>query len=127
MFPALEVTHLSKLGSDHNPLLMKCDLEAAPVKKSFRFLNLWIKHESFKDIAKESWQADFCTIPFILFIHKLKKLKKALSIWSREIYGDIFQRISSLEEVVMVHEAQFQLNPTQQNRERLHKVQAELI
>ncbi|XP_018628397.1 uncharacterized protein [Nicotiana tomentosiformis] len=40
---------------------------------------------------------------------------------------NIFQKIASLEEVVLVHEAQYELNPTQLNRERLQKVQADLI
>ncbi|XP_009758676.1 uncharacterized protein LOC107822524 [Nicotiana tabacum] len=87
IFPALEITHLSKIGSDHNPMLLKCREDAAP----------------------------------------LKKLKKALSTWSRATYGDIFQKIASLEEVVMVHEAEFERHPTTQNRENLLKVQAELI
>ncbi|XP_070010830.1 uncharacterized protein [Nicotiana sylvestris] len=65
--------------------------------------------------------------PFILFNHKLKKLKKALSLWSKATFGDIFQKIASMEEVVMVHEAEFEANPTRMNRERLQKVQAELI
>ncbi|XP_019230596.1 PREDICTED: uncharacterized protein LOC109211515 [Nicotiana attenuata] len=38
-FPDLEVTHLPKIGSDHCPLLLKYDIEVAPVKKAFRFLN----------------------------------------------------------------------------------------
>ncbi|XP_019259967.1 PREDICTED: uncharacterized protein LOC109237999 [Nicotiana attenuata] len=102
-FPGIEVTHLSKIGSDHSPMQLKCDIEAAPVKKPFRFLNFWVEHQSFKDVVKENWQADFCASPFVLFNYKLKKLKKALSVWSRATYGDIFQKIASLEEVVMVH------------------------
>nr|XP_016513341.1 PREDICTED: uncharacterized protein LOC107830328 [Nicotiana tabacum] len=65
--------------------------------------------------------------PFILFNHKLKKVKKALSLWSKATFGDIFQKIASMEEVVMVHEAEFEANPTGMNRETLKKVQAELI
>lgn len=57
----------------------------------------------------------------------MKKLKKALSTWSKATYGDIFQKIVNLEEVVIVHEAQFEINPTQQNRQRLQQVEAELI
>ncbi|XP_075109126.1 uncharacterized protein LOC142180920 [Nicotiana tabacum] len=57
----------------------------------------------------------------------MEKLKKALSTWSRATFGDIFQKIASLEEVVRVYEAQFEINPTIQNRERLQKVQAELV
>ncbi|XP_075084879.1 uncharacterized protein LOC142168117 [Nicotiana tabacum] len=123
-FPGIEVTHLSKIDSDHNPMLLKCDIEAAPLNKPFRFLNFWVKHESFKEALRENWHADFCANPFVMFNYKLKKLKKALSAWSRAIYGDIFQKITSLEEVVMVHEAQFEASPTKMNRERLQKVQA---
>ncbi|XP_075080475.1 uncharacterized protein LOC107786790 [Nicotiana tabacum] len=79
------------------------------------------------DLVKENWKADFAANPFVSFNHKLKKLKKALSTWSKATYGDIFQKIASLEEVVLVHERQFELSPTQMNRQKLHKVQAEMI
>ncbi|XP_075087628.1 uncharacterized protein LOC142169637 [Nicotiana tabacum] len=126
-FPGLEVTHLSKIGSDHCPMILKCDIETAPVKKAFRFLNFWIKNNTFKDLVRENYHVNFSANLFIMFNHKLKKLKKALTVWSRATYGDIFQKIASLEEVVMVHEAQFEAFPTQENRERLQKVQAEMI
>nr|XP_009781794.1 PREDICTED: uncharacterized protein LOC104230633 [Nicotiana sylvestris] len=126
-FLGLEVTHLSKIGSDHCPMLLKCDIETPPIKKSFRFINFWTKHETFKEVVKENWNADFSANPFCIFNYKLKKLKQALSTWSRATYGDIFQKIASLEEVVLVHERQFDVNPTQMNRQRLRQVQAEMI
>ncbi|XP_075074764.1 uncharacterized protein LOC142162321 [Nicotiana tabacum] len=101
-FPRIEVQHLSKTGSDHSPMFLKY-------------------------VVKENWSADFSANPFIPFNHKLKKLKKALSLWSKATFGDIFQKIASMEEVVMVHEVEFEANPTGMNRERLQKVQAELI
>ncbi|XP_060170676.1 uncharacterized protein LOC132601612 [Lycium barbarum] len=52
---------------------------------------------------------------------------RALSKWSRDTYGDIFKQIATLEEVVHVHEQEFEQNPTGLNRERLQKVQADLI
>ncbi|XP_070013760.1 uncharacterized protein [Nicotiana sylvestris] len=121
-FPGLEVTHLPKIGFDHCPMLLKCDIETPPIKKSFRFLNFWTKHESFKEVVKENWNADFSANPFCIFNYKLKKLKQALSTWSRATYGDIFQKIASLEEVVLVHERQFEVNPTQMNIQRLRQV-----
>nr|XP_018622849.1 uncharacterized protein LOC108943378 [Nicotiana tomentosiformis] len=87
----------------------------------------WWNGRAEEDYVKENRHADFEANLFILFNHKLKKLKKALSIWIKATYGDIFQNIAILEEVVLVHEAQFEKNPTKQNRERLQKVQAELI
>nr|XP_016457134.1 PREDICTED: uncharacterized protein LOC107781021 [Nicotiana tabacum] len=94
-WPNIEVTHLSKTGSDHSPMILKFYPDVAPIKKAFKFLNFWCKHITFKE--------------------------------SRATYGDIFQKITSLEEVVIVHEAQFERFPTYQNRERLQKVQAKLI
>ncbi|XP_075099940.1 uncharacterized protein LOC142176380 [Nicotiana tabacum] len=126
-FKGIEVQHLSKTGSDHSPMYLKCDIETPPIKKPFKFLNFWVEHATFKDVVKENWFADFSANPYILFNHKLKKLKKALSLWSKATFGDIFQKIASMEEVVMVHEAEFEANPTGMNRERLQKVQAELI
>lgn len=106
---------------------LRCDIKNPPVKKPFRFLNFWVEHASFKEVVKHNWNADFSANPYVLFNHKLKKVKKALSGWSKSTYGDIFQKIASLEEVVIVHEAEFEANPTKQNRQRLQKVQAELI
>ncbi|XP_075092290.1 uncharacterized protein LOC142172544 [Nicotiana tabacum] len=63
-FLGLEITHLSKIGSDHCPMQMKCDIETPPIKKSFRFLNFWTKHDTFKDVVKENWNADFSANPF---------------------------------------------------------------
>ncbi|XP_070015222.1 uncharacterized protein [Nicotiana sylvestris] len=123
----IEVQHLSKTGSDHSPMYLKCDIETPPIKKPFKFLNFWVEHATFKDVVKENWTADFSANPYILFNHKLKKLKKALSLWSKATFGDIFQKIASMEEVVLVHEAEFEANPTGMNRERLQKVQVELI
>lgn len=81
---------MSKIGSDHSPLLIKCDPDVIPVKKQFKFLNFWTGHATFQDVVKENWQLDISANPFIVFNHKLKKLKKALSIWSKATYGDIF-------------------------------------
>jgi len=127
IFPGIEVQHLAKIGSDHSPMQLRCDIKNPPVKKPFRFLNFWVEHASFKEVVKQNWNADFSANPYVLFNHKLKKVKKALSGWSKSTYGDIFQKIASLEEVVIVHEAEFEANPTKQNRQRLQKVQAELI
>ncbi|XP_070015947.1 uncharacterized protein [Nicotiana sylvestris] len=79
-FPGIEVQHLSKISSDHSPMYLKCDIETPPIKKPFKFLNFWVEHATFKDVVKENWTADFSANPYIIFNHKLKKLKKALSL-----------------------------------------------
>ncbi|XP_070025340.1 uncharacterized protein LOC142181871 [Nicotiana tabacum] len=54
--------------------------------------------------------------PFIILRQKLKIVKKALTSWSTETFGDNFKQIASLEDVIKVHEVEFELNPTYQNR-----------
>ncbi|XP_060200312.1 uncharacterized protein LOC132628554 [Lycium barbarum] len=50
-----------------------------------------------------------------------------LSIWSKETYGDIFKQIATLEEVVQIHDQEFEQHPSSLNRKKLQKVQADLI
>ncbi|XP_009767124.1 uncharacterized protein LOC142180878 [Nicotiana tabacum] len=130
LFPSVEVTHLSKIGSDHCPLLIKCDPNLITAKKQFRFLNFWTDHNTFQEVVKENWVDDLAAnsqvTSFTIFNNKLKKRKRVLSRWSKDTYGDIFQKVASLEEFVLVHEDQFELSPTSMNRERLNKVKAEL-
>ncbi|XP_060202720.1 uncharacterized protein LOC132631137 [Lycium barbarum] len=125
-FPGLEVSHLIKLGSDHSPLLVECKQEVQQFKKSFKFLNFWTKHAEFLQVVKDNWKTDVVANSFMTFNVKLKKLKRVLSQWSKTTYGDFFQTITNLEEVIKTHEALFEAYPSHANREKLQKVQAEI-
>ncbi|KAG5599867.1 hypothetical protein H5410_031237 [Solanum commersonii] len=57
---------------------------------------------------------------------KLKRVKHALRSWSKKTYGDMFQQIATLEDVIQAHEVTFEESPTLHNKEELHKDQAEL-
>ncbi|KAH0721346.1 hypothetical protein KY290_006336 [Solanum tuberosum] len=126
IFPSSEVHHLIRHRSDHAPLHMTCNSVEGHTLKPFRFLNFWSKHKYFKKIAEDNWCVDFVGNPFVEFQAKLKKIKKALSAWSRTVYGDIFQQIATIEDVIKVKEAQMEIHPSESNREGLRKVEAEL-
>lgn len=76
------------------------------------------------NVVKQNWVADFSAIPFNIFHFKLKKVKKALTQWSRETFGNIFQEFKTLEEVIKVMEFQFEVDPSGGNREKLQEAQA---
>ncbi|XP_075097952.1 uncharacterized protein LOC142175266 [Nicotiana tabacum] len=59
LFPSIEVEHLIRTGSDHAPLLMNYGKNAAQFLKPFRFLNFWELYETFKDVVRQNWFADF--------------------------------------------------------------------
>ncbi|XP_070040187.1 uncharacterized protein LOC142177359 [Nicotiana tabacum] len=64
--------------------------------------------------------------PFLMFKKKLKRVKIALSKWSKLTYGDIFKQLALREDVVRVKEMLFEEEPTVENRIVLQKAQAEL-
>ncbi|XP_019234077.1 PREDICTED: uncharacterized protein LOC109214595 [Nicotiana attenuata] len=121
-----EVEHLIRTGSDHAPVYMNCGEEAMKFIKPFKFLNFWTKHETFKDVVKQNWIADFIGDPFLMFKQKLKRVKIALSKWSRLAYGDIFKKLAIREDVVRIKEMLFEEDPSVENRIELQQAQAEL-
>ncbi|XP_060190458.1 uncharacterized protein LOC132619630 [Lycium barbarum] len=122
-YSSVGINHLIRNGSDYAPMLISYTRDNRSIKKPFMFLNFWVKNEGFIELIKQNWTADFMANPFILFHHKLKKVKAALVQWSKANFGNIFQEIEDFEEVIKVKEAQFQSLPTPTNRQELHKVQ----
>ncbi|KAH0757746.1 hypothetical protein KY290_021239 [Solanum tuberosum] len=126
VFPASEVHHLIRQGSNHAPLHLSCNSYEVPIIKPFRFMNFWSRHQQFKKIVEDSWKIDFVGNPFLEFHAKLKNVKKALSAWSKEVFGNVFQQIAMLEDIIKVREAQLQIHPSADNRAALNKVEVEL-
>ncbi|KAG5616263.1 hypothetical protein H5410_016087 [Solanum commersonii] len=126
LFPPSEVQHLIRQGSDHAPLNLICNSKEEHSIKHFRFLNFWIRHHQFKDIVTQNWKIDFAGSPFVEFPAKIKKVKKALARWSREVFGNVFQRIATIEDVIKVKKSQLKIQPTANNRAELNKLEAEL-
>lgn len=50
----------------------------------------------------------FFSNPFLDFKRNIKKIKKALSLWSKETYGDIFQQLIIGEEISKIKEDLFE-------------------
>ncbi|KAH0672646.1 hypothetical protein KY290_024879 [Solanum tuberosum] len=81
-------------------------------------------------IAKQVVRQNWCTAndidnPFFSFKEKLKKLKTALTSWSKEVYGDIFKQLIIREDIVKIKEKLFEEDPSSLNRVVMQKAQAE--
>ena len=77
------------------------------------------KHKQFNQIV------DFVGNPFIEFRAKRKRVKKALSSWTRSAYGNIFQQISTIEDVIKVKEIHLKIQPSARPKAELSDVEVE--
>ncbi|KAK4731359.1 hypothetical protein R3W88_024347 [Solanum pinnatisectum] len=102
LFGQLEIQHLTRIGSDHVPLLLTCEGSTQHYIKPFRFQKFWTKMEI-----------------------ETKNTKLALTRWSKAKYGDIFKKLLIRVEIVKVKEQLFEEHPTSLNRMVLQQSQAE--
>lgn len=80
----------------------------------------------FKSMVKKNWKIDFVGDPLIEFHTKLKGVKNARAIQSKVTFGNVFQKIVTLEDDIKVKKIQMKINVTMENREELNKANVEL-
>uniref|UniRef100_A0A0V0IHV1 Putative ovule protein n=1 Tax=Solanum chacoense TaxID=4108 RepID=A0A0V0IHV1_SOLCH len=126
LLPNSETHHLIRQGSDHAPLHVICNTNQEQTVKPFRFLNFWTKHKEFSGIVAAVWCENVAGSPFAIVQTKMKRLKTELTKWSKSTFGNIFQQIATLEDMIRVNETQLEMSPTEANRATLSKANAEL-
>lgn len=81
--PQTTITHLSSTGSDHCPLLPEMKSVETDYIKYFKFLNYWVRTPHFIDTLKACRQREANGDNMWKFHHKMKRVSKTLSDWSR--------------------------------------------
>ncbi|XP_038997981.1 uncharacterized protein LOC120123036 [Hibiscus syriacus] len=93
LFPNLRVITLTRVYSDHNPILVNANLEI-PVdkeKRPFRFEAAWLTHEDFKEIFRSTWDKEKDSL-----VNTVKETKNAIVEWKDTKFGNIFKRKKAL-------------------------------
>lgn len=106
-------------------MLLTYETMGVKIKKPFRFLKFLMENESFKEVVKQNWCTNGSQNHFLDFKENIKRVKTALTKWSRDTYDDILKQIIIREYMVKVKEKLFDEVPTAVNREVLHRAQAE--
>ncbi|XP_019240872.1 PREDICTED: uncharacterized protein LOC109220861 [Nicotiana attenuata] len=126
-FPATTITHLASAGSDHSPLLLEINVRNENPKRYFKFLNCWTENKTFLPLVQSVWTRPFQGNPMWVFHQKIKALCSELSQWSRQQYGDIFQRVKEFENKVREAEERWAHSNNEKDRAILHELNAQYI
>ncbi|XP_069143473.1 uncharacterized protein [Solanum lycopersicum] len=125
--PYSSITHLPSVGSDHCPLLMEVRDINANIIRYFKFLNYWADSDTFLASVEKCWKRKVVGNPMWIFHAKLKRLTKTLREWSKQEYGDIFEKVKQYEDEVKKAEQDMIMNNSIENSEKLNAVNAHYI
>ncbi|XP_038978394.1 uncharacterized protein LOC120108761 [Phoenix dactylifera] len=98
-FPDHHVSHLPRIASEHNPLLVSTD-SYIPVHSSFRFEKIWLCYPRSWEMVREAWSAPVRGDAMYRVSRRLELMRRRLRRWNREEVRDIFRRIEESEEAI---------------------------
>lgn len=118
---------MSRIASDHSPILVTHKESNSQARKAFRFLHFWVNQMGFFDIVKDAWSLDFECSPVYKLLYKMKQVKKSLISWNSSSVGNIFENLNHLEEEVQRLEDRLQADSQSSELVKLHETKVKLI
>ncbi|XP_073037131.1 uncharacterized protein [Primulina eburnea] len=113
-FSSIRVEHLPRTVSDHCPLLVTAPVFARG-PSSFRFQRMWLRHHGFLQTVRLNWNLPCSLIGMSRLFVKLKRLKNHLKWWNRDVFGNIFDKITEAESAVRSAELVCEADPSDAN------------
>ncbi|XP_058725605.1 uncharacterized protein LOC131596888 [Vicia villosa] len=92
------VCTLTKLLSDHFPLLFEFSVSSSKAASQFRFLKTWMLHKDCEKLIADCWNHMVAGCPLEVIDRKLKILKKELQIWNLSCFGNVTENMLLVEE-----------------------------
>lgn len=91
-FPLIHTSILKRSISDHCPIILKSrEIKWGP--RPFRFQDVWLSHRGCLETVKKVWRNS----DGMMIMDKFKKVKNELKEWNSQVFGNINERIATLE------------------------------
>ena len=84
---------LTKLRSDHFPILLEFKNHNLPFVSQFKFLKMWVAHEDCINVVRNCWNTNIIGCPMFVLSEKLKLLKAALKQWNKDTFGNVNDQV----------------------------------
>ena len=101
MFPFASVRHLTAAKSDHSPIILFNDLEAAnrriALDRPFRYEQMCEAHDEYFPMIERVWESLGKAESVQATSAKLRALATALAVWGRNTFGQVRAELRSLK------------------------------
>ncbi|KAK6161575.1 hypothetical protein DH2020_004956 [Rehmannia glutinosa] len=111
-FPKSSVQHLPRANSDHAPLFFQDSLSTHKPHVSFRYMNMWARYHSFLPTIQQTWDSPTSLSGLLNLQCKLLRVKNKLIWWNKNIFGNIFDKVSQAHDQVASAERAYDSNPS---------------
>ncbi|KAB1205073.1 hypothetical protein CJ030_MR7G016717 [Morella rubra] len=97
LFLRATVRHLVHYASDHGPILLDTMGDSHQCPLPLRFETFWAVDPRSVQVVHDVWREDRAGSPACSLCQNLKAAKVALRWWNKHVFGEIKQRIGSLQ------------------------------
>ncbi|KAF5445223.1 hypothetical protein F2P56_034289 [Juglans regia] len=101
LFPTAHCLYLPRTTSDHCPMVI--EFLSDPFSYGpppFRFQQMWVEHPDFMTLVQKVWSESVIGSGLFKLATKLKKLKVALRVWNKSVFGRTNTQIAILEDKI---------------------------
>lgn len=96
-FPNSKLMYLTQIGSDHSPIILVTDSIIPKCWKPFKFFLTWLNDPTCATVIANAWNASVNGSVSFQLVKKSHATRKNISLWNREYFGDINQKVNNLQ------------------------------
>ena len=94
----ISISTISKIRSNHYPLLLEFHIIHVRVASQFKFLKTWTLQKDCRKLIEYVWTQKIIGCHMFVLNKKLHLLKREIREWNKNIFGNVSDNVRSAEE-----------------------------